>query len=143
MESKYDVTQDHSEFIESMKLLAVVDPAVQELFGGITPPDAMNVGGDKPVEGLAKFIGFGIQMFIIVAGMFMLLYLLLGAYDWIISGGEKEKIVKAQGKITNASIGMLLVFIVLVIFNVFAGRILGIVQYNDDGSFGIKIPTLK
>ena len=92
-----------------------VDPAIKELFGGISPPDAMNVGGDKPIEGLAKFIGFGIQMFIVVAGIFMLLYLFLGTFDWIVSGGEKEKLVKAQNKITNALIGMLLIFIVLVV----------------------------
>lgn len=119
------------------------DTGIDALFGGISPPPAMNVGGDKPVEGLAKLIGFSIQMFILVAGMFMILYLLWGAFDWINSGGEKERITKAQNKITNALIGMLLIFVVLVIFNVFAGRILGIVQYNTDGSFGIKIPTLK
>ncbi len=120
-----------------------VDPEIQKLFGGISPPDAMNVGGNKPIEGLAKFIGFGIQMFIFIAGLFLLLYLFLGAFNWITSGGEKEKIIKAQGTITNALIGIFLVFVVLVVFNVFAGRILGIVQYNTDGSFSIKIPTLE
>jgi len=123
-----------------MKLLA--DAATDALFGGISPPAAMNVGGADPVQGLGKFIGFGIQMFILVAGMFLLLYLLWGAFDWIISGGEKERITKAQHKITNALIGMLLIFVVLTIFNLLAGNILGIVEPNGSGGFNLKLPTL-
>jgi len=123
-----------------MKLLA--DAATDALFGGISPPAAMNVGGADPVQGLGRFIGFGIQMFILVAGMFLLLYLLWGAFDWIISGGEKERITKAQHKITNALIGMLLIFVVLTIFNLLAGNILGIVEPNGSGGFNLKLPTL-
>ncbi|MEK7597900.1 MAG: hypothetical protein AAB441_04615 [Patescibacteria group bacterium] len=123
-----------------MKLLA--DAAIDELFGGISPPAAMNVGGDNPVQGLGKFIGFGIQMFILVAGLFMLVYLLWGAFDWISSGGEKEKIAKAQSKITNAVIGIVLVFVVLVAFNLLAGNILGIVELKGNNGFEIKLPTL-
>ncbi len=123
-----------------MKLLA--DAAIDELFGGISPPPAMNVGGDNPVQGLGKFIGFGIQMFILVAGLFMLVYLLWGAFDWISSSGEKEKITKAQNKITNALIGIVLVFVVLVVFNLLAGNILGIIVPIEGGGFEIKLPTL-
>lgn len=123
-----------------MKLLA--DKAIDDLFGGISPPAAMNVGGDDPIQGVGKFIGFGINMFILVAGMFLLIYLLWGAFDWISSGGEKERITKAQNKITNALIGMLLVFVVLTVFNLLAGNILGIVTPNGSGGFDLKIPTL-
>lgn len=126
-----------------MKFLAVVDPEIQKLFGDITPPDAMNVGGSDPVAGLGKFIGFGINMFILIAGMFLILYLLMGAFDWIVSGGEKEKIVKAQNKITNAFIGIVLIFVVLTVFNLLAGNILGIVEPIDGGGFNIKLPTLR
>ena len=127
-----------------MKYLAEVDPEIQKLFGDISPPAAMNVGGGDPVQGLGKFIGFGIQMFILVAGLFMLVYLLWGAFDWISSSGEKEKITKAQNKITNALIGILLVFVVLTVFNLLAGNILGIivVDPNNPNGFQIKLPTL-
>lgn len=124
-----------------MKLLAEVDPAIKDLFGGITPPEAMNIGGDKPVEGLGKFIAFGINAFILIAGFSMLIYLLWGAFDWIASSGEKEKITKAQNKITNALIGMVLIFVVLVLFNLVAGNLLGIINPNE-GGFEIKLPTL-
>lgn len=126
-----------------MNLLAQTTDPIKDLFGGISPPAAMNVGGSDPAQGLGNFIGFGIQMFIIVAALFMVIYLLWGAFDWINSGGEKERLTKAQNKITNALIGIILIFVVLTVFNVLAGNILGIIVPNPDGSgFKIKLPTL-
>ena len=124
-----------------MKLLTL--DLIPSIFGQVTPPPGMDVGGSDPVAGLAKIIGFGINLFIIVAGIFMLIYLLWGAFDWIVSSGEKEKITKAQNKITNAVIGMIIIFVVLVVFNLLAGQMLGIVKTNPDGSLSIGIPTLK
>lgn len=125
-----------------MKFLTAKDPAIDALFGGITPPDAMNIGGNDASQGLGNFIGFGIRMFIIVAGISMMIYLLWGTFDWIASGGEKEKIAKAQNKITNAVIGIILVFVVLMVFNLLAGDILKIIVPDGNGGFGIKLPTL-
>lgn len=119
------------------------DPGIKEIFGEINPPASMNFFGDNPVQGLGKFIGFGINMFILLAGMFLLIYLLWGALDWISSGGEKEKLVKAQHKITNALIGMILVFVVLTVFTLLTGNILGIIRPNGSGGFDIKLPTLE
>jgi len=116
---------------------------INDLFGNVSPPAGMNFGADDPTSGLSRLIAFGIRGFIIVASMFLLLYLLWGAYDWIVSGGEKEKIVKAQQKITNAAIGFFLVFGVLVIFNLLLGPILGIIEVGPDGSWSFKLPTLK
>ena len=115
--------------------------ATGRLFGGISPPAAMNVGGNDPAQGLGNFIAFGIQVFILIAGLVLLFYLLWGAFDWIKSGGEKESIAKAQSKITNALIGILLIFIVLTVFNLLAGNILGIIVPGKDG-FELKLPTL-
>jgi len=81
-------------------------------------------------------------MFITIAGIFLIIYLLWGAFDWISSAGEKEKITKAQNKITNALIGIVLVFVVLTVFNLLAGNLLGIVNPIDGGGFEIKLPTL-
>ncbi len=43
-----------------------------------------------------------INLLLIVGGLFMLFFLLWGALDWIMSEGDKEKLSKAQKKITNA-----------------------------------------
>ncbi len=123
-----------------MKFLA---ENINDIFGNVSPPPAMNFGGNNPALGLSKLISFGIRLFIIIAGMFLLLYLLWGTFDWITSGGEKEKITKAQNKITNALIGMVLVFAILVVFNLFAGNILGIIEVGPNGEWGFKLPTLR
>lgn len=125
-----------------MKLLADIDPTIGAMFG-ITPPDAINLGGTgTPQQGLANMIAFGIKTFILIAGLALLFYLLWGTFDWITSGGEKEKIAKAQSKITNAVIGIILVFVVLMVFNLLAGNILGIIVPTPNGGFEIKLPTL-
>ncbi|MCS7093106.1 MAG: hypothetical protein NZL96_01575 [Patescibacteria group bacterium] len=116
---------------------------INEIFGQISPPDSMRIGVDDPILGVSRLISFGILFFITVAGFVLLLFLLWGAFDWITSGGEKEKIAKAQSKITNALIGIVLVFVVLTIFNVVAGNILGIINIGPDGNWTIKIPTLR
>ncbi len=116
---------------------------INDIFGTVEAPDAMKFGGSDPASGLSKLIAFGIRLFIIVSGMFLLLYMLWGAFDWINSGGEKEKISKAQQKITNALIGMVLIFAILVVFNVFAGNMLGIIDVAPDGSWSFKLPTLR
>ena len=127
-----------------MKLLADVDPEIQKLFGGITPPDVMNVGGDDPAQGLGNFIAFGINMFIMVSGLALIIYLLWGAFEWITSSGEKEKISKAQNKITNAVVGMIIIFVVLMVFNLLAGDILKIVDVDPNkGGFNLRLPVLK
>lgn len=113
-----------------MKLLA--DDPMVTIFGKITPPPGMDIDSD-PNVGFGKFIAFGIRTFIIIAGLFMLLYLLWGALDWITSGGEKEKITKAQNKITNAVIGMVLIFAIFAIFNLVAGNLLGIITPGTNG----------
>lgn len=123
-----------------MKYLAVDD--IPGLFGTVKPPQGMDFGGDDAVTGFGKLVGFGIRTFIIVASMFLLIYLLWGALDWITSSGEKEKISKAQNKITNALIGFLLIFGVIVVFQLFAGGMLNIIKQTPDG-WEFSLPVLK
>ncbi len=116
-----------------MKLLTQ-DP-LPRIFGTIAPP----VSGlpTDPQESVVKIVGFGIRVFILVATLTMLIYLLWGAYDWIISGGEKEKITKARSKMTNAVIGLLFVFAMLALYNLVTSDILKIFP-----NWGIRIPQL-
>lgn len=122
-----------------MKYLA--DDTVQQVFGTVAPPAGMNFGGSDPVAGFGSLISFGVRIFLIIAGIFLLIYLLWGAFDWIVSGGEKELIIKAQNKITNALIGLVIIFGVLVIFNLVAGNLLGIITPTQNG-WKFNFPTL-
>ncbi len=122
-----------------MKLAQGVD----NVFGKINPPPGVSSSmASDPVGGLAKLIGTGINLFIVGAGLILLVYMLWGAFDWIVSSGDKERLAKAQSKITNALIGMVLVFVVLVIFGVLTGNILGIINNVPGEGWSIKIPHL-
>lgn len=60
-------------------------------------------------EGLGKFVTNGISAIILAAALGTFIFLVYGGVEWIISGGDKEKIQKAKDKITNAIIGLALV----------------------------------
>lgn len=108
--------------------------AQAEIFGTIAPPT-----GAPTNPGV--FIGGAINIFIIIAGIAMLIYLLYGAFEWIISGGEKEKLVKAQHIITNAIIGMFVVILALALFNLIAVNILHIFE-EGGGGWQIVLPKI-
>lgn len=118
-----------------MRLLAAGDP-----FGQIKPTGLPGTLTGDPLQAVGNLFAFGIKMFLIVAGLFLLIYLLWGALDWVTSAGEKEKISKAQGKITNAVIGLFLIIFALAAFTVITGDILGIIKYNN--GWIIDIPTI-
>jgi len=65
------------------------------VIGTINPPVNSDIYTNSDVNvGIGKLISTGIQLFFFVAGIAALIYLLWGAFDWITSNGEKEKITK-------------------------------------------------
>ena len=60
-----------------------------------------------------------------LAGLLVLLYLLLGGFQLMTSGGDPKKTQEAKGKITNALIGFVIVFIAYWLVQI-VGTILGI-----------------
>lgn len=96
-------------------------------------------GGDKDFkvdETALKFsiptfgdiLTFLIRGFFAVAGVFALVYLLLGAFSWVTSGGNKENVEKAREKIIAAITGVILVVVVVAVVAtleqvVFQGRL--------------------
>jgi hypothetical protein len=91
---------------------------------------------------LGKLISTGIQIFFFVAALAALLYMLLGAFDWITSNGEKEKLLKAQNKIQSAAIGVVLIVFVLVVFNVIMGTVLG-GKFGIGEGFTFRLPSIN
>lgn len=68
-----------------------------------------------PVPTLSTLLTFLIRFFFVAAGLAALLYLLLGAFSWVTSGGQKENVEKARDKIQAAIIGLILIVAVLAI----------------------------
>jgi len=119
-----------------IKVLAQENP-----FGKISPPAGIGILGSDPSVALGKIFEIGIRLFIMIAGIALIIYLLWGAFYWINSGGEKEKIAKAQAKLTNAVIGMLLIFMMLAVWGLVTGNILGIIKIGPSG-IEFSLPTL-
>ncbi len=118
-----------------MKLLA------QGFIGKISPPPGSGAFTGDPIAALGTLLGKFINIFIVLAGLVMLIYMLWGALDWITSNGEKDKIQKAQNKITNAALGIFIIIGVLVIWGYVAGDLFGIIKRTSNG-WTINIPTL-
>ncbi len=66
-----------------------------------------------PSISLPAVLGFFIKLFFSIAALVALYYLLSGAFQWISSGGDKEAIESARGKIQSAVIGLVLIVAVL------------------------------
>ncbi len=120
------------------KLLATTP---DELFGVITPPPGSGAFVD-PIAGLGKLITVSIQFLIIVAALFVLWLLLQGAFLWITSAGEEEKLAAARLQMTNAVIGFIMIFAALGIFGIVTGDILGVIKKDPAGGWIFKIPTI-
>jgi len=63
----------------------------------------------------SDLLTFAIRGFFTIAGLAALFYLLIGAFDWVSSGGDKGKVENAQKKMTAAVIGVIMIVVVLAI----------------------------
>lgn len=74
----------------------------------ITNPAVPGATGE-PGAYIGNLISTAIGAVIMIAAVIALVYLIMGAFDWITSGGDKQKLESARGKITNGIIGLILV----------------------------------
>lgn len=110
-------------------LIPPVFAAQDQIRLGDTQPAGMGI---KAFGNPNASIGNIISNFILimyVAGLAVLVFLLWGAFDWITSGGDKEKISSARRKIVNALIGLALLALSAFIVTLF-GQIVGFNPLN-------------
>ena len=65
-----------------------------------------------------------------IAGILLLLYLLYGGFHLMISGGEPKVVAEAKGKITNALIGFVIIFVAFWIVQIVA-KVFGLTPIVD------------
>ena len=94
-----------------------------------------NIGID-PKTAPSTILTSALTIVYIVAALLVLYFLIMGAFKWITSGGDKDAIGKARGSIVNALIGLAILALAVVIVIV-VGKVLNI---NILGSF--TIPNL-
>lgn len=112
---------------------------IQEVLAASPSPIEVELGnlgvGIAAGTDVGLIIGNAIRIIIMVALIAVLAMLIFGAFEWIVSGGEKEKVASARGRITNALIGLAILGLAFVIITV-AGNLVGI------NVFEISIPNL-
>lgn len=77
-------------------------------------PSLQNLQSSTFFSGLLS--GFVTLAFIIGAVMFVFMFI-FGAIQWISSGGDKQALEQAQGRIRNALIGLVILFSLFAVIN--------------------------
>lgn len=96
----------------------------------------------NPGSVLGSVITTLLGIMLILGGFFLLVYLLLGGLEWIMSGGDKEKLHKAQQKLTHAVVGMVILFSAWTLWGFLTGDVLGIIKKNN-GRWSIQLPQFQ
>lgn len=96
-------------------------------FGTISPPSFIQqfIGADDTgASGISKFLSNLIVLIYSIAAIVLIFMILWGALEWMLSGGDKEKVASARGRIMNAFIGIILfaiAFAVIAVLGKFTG----------------------
>lgn len=112
-----------------------------DVFGQIeTHPAIKNLLGKDQTgaAGISQFLSNFIKLIYTVSAIALVFMLLWGAFDWIISEGNKEKLQAAQQKIIAAVIGILLLAVAFAIIQVL-GAFTGFTFFA--GQRGVPSPT--
>lgn len=109
----------------------IAQSGVTEPKGGIYNPALgdkyKNVSG---IDFLQSLIPNLVSIVLIIGSLIFVTMLVMGAIQWISSGGDKQSLEAARGRITNAVIGIIILFAVFAIISVV------------EVFFGINIMTL-
>lgn len=92
-------------------------------FGVIKPPAVIEQFGSGRI-GISQFFNNLISLIYVIASIAVIFMLLWGSLEWILSGGDKEKLAAAQQRLTHAIIGIVLLaitFAVLQMLGIFTG----------------------
>jgi len=128
-----------------MKKLVFIGSAITSLLMPIQAL-AQEIKIDRPTSGgknigytdLGNAIGNLITVAFVIAIIVVLIMLVLGAFEWIVSGGDKEAVGKARNRILNALIGLAVLAIAFALAQLGA-QILGFPNITDK----IILPTPK
>lgn len=80
----------------------------------INLPGGQTISGPLPAgkfSNLASVVTQALPLIFSLAGIILLLYLLWGGFDYLTSMGDPKKAEAGKGKITNAFIGFIIIFV--------------------------------
>ncbi|MCL4366742.1 hypothetical protein M1563_01085 [Patescibacteria group bacterium] len=106
------------------------------VIGGVTPPPALqNLTSQGGAGGISSFLSNLIQLIYVAAILIFVFMVIFSAVQWVMSGGDKDKVAAARSRLTTAVIGIILLAIAFVIINAL-GNITGFVFFNGQTIFG-------
>ncbi|MEI8067990.1 MAG: hypothetical protein WCG91_03545 [Candidatus Shapirobacteria bacterium] len=96
------------------------------------------VGQFAPLKNLtpASIVSGGVSLVLIVVSLVFFFILVLGGLKWITSGGDEKAVAAARAQITNALIGLAIIFAAWAIINLI-GTVFGI------NILSLKVPTFQ
>jgi hypothetical protein len=95
---------------------SVVNPAI---------PGGYNRPGVQGNILITEMIGNLLTAALGIATIILLVWIVMGGFEWILSNGEKQGLENARNKITNGIIGLVIIALAVAIF-IFIGEVLGI-----------------
>lgn len=120
--------------------LLALDP--RQVIGNITPPPELSpyiAKGYSGAGGLSLLINNAVTLLYEIAAIAFFFMVLWAAFDWLTSGGDKEKIAGAQKRITYAIIGLALFALIYAILNLL-GNFLGFTFFTPFNDMGSSLP---
>lgn len=98
---------------------------LEKVIGKIEPPNQIKNLVDKGgAGGLSFFLNKVIELIYVIASIIFVFMVIISAVQWILSGGDKEKVAAARNRLTFAVIGIVLLAVAFVIIGVI-GRFTG------------------
>lgn len=94
-------------------LAAPVDPVLGKV---IPPPQVSSLGFGA--AGISQLLSNVVTLIYIAAGIVFLFMVAISAFQWIVSGGDKESIAKARGRLTWAIVGITVLALAFVIIGI-------------------------
>lgn len=99
---------------------------VDDLFGKVNPPPGLGRFGGDAYGGLLTFMNFGLNLILVIAGLFTLFNIILAGFSYMTSNGDPKKVSEAHNKIMFTVIGLG----IIVAAPVIAG-VIGMIVFGD------------
>lgn len=96
----------------------------QHLQNPVLPPALGNVpilpAGATPIT---LILGVVIRLLVVMGGIVMILYLMVGAFNWITAEGKPDKLEHARNTVVHAIVGMVLLAATVAITSLIGGAL--------------------
>ncbi|RJR15714.1 hypothetical protein C4579_01395, partial [Candidatus Microgenomates bacterium] len=102
----------------------IVSPAYAQITNPVLPGTLGSGGQAAGGTAIGSLFGAILPMFIIVGALATFIFLILGALQWITSGGDKQGLENARNRITNAVVGLIIlaaVWAIMIVISAFLG----------------------